>query len=145
MNFPTTFAQTAYEASCTINGRVGTAEECSRAGGIALAILIPFGLIWLAFFILWITTLVHAIKHEDVPNRVIWIILHFFFLGLLAGPLYYFIVKRPYAKQHVGGATATPAAAPAPTAPAAQPVQPPQPPVATPEQPPQPPTPPAVQ
>lgn len=70
-------------------------------GGVLL-LFIFFGLILLAFaalFVFWIITLVHAISHEDVPDRVLWIVLHFV-VGAIMGPIYWFAVKRPYDEKH---------------------------------------------
>jgi hypothetical protein len=97
-----TFAQfeSSYYATCTINGRPASAEECADVGKVALAIIVPIVLIGLALFVWWIFTLVHVLKHEDVPNRVLWIVLHFVGLSLLAAPIYHFAVKRPYDRSH---------------------------------------------
>ena len=95
-----TFAQANY--SCTINGRPGTSEECAQVGGVLMAVFIPLIIIGVLFFIWWITTLIHVLTHEDVPNRVLWIVLHFVGLGLLVAPVYQFAVKRPYKRSHSG-------------------------------------------
>lgn len=69
-----------------------------------MAIFIPLILLGIAMFVWWIVTLVHVLSHEDVPNRVLWIVLRFVVLGTLAAPVYYFAVQRPYAKTKVGAA-----------------------------------------
>jgi len=86
----------AQAATCTVNGEPA---DCGKAGAIALAILIPLFLIFAVCAVFWIITLIHALKHPDVPNRTLWIVLHFILLGPLAGPVYFFAVKRPYDKR----------------------------------------------
>ena len=75
--------------------------------GILGAILIPLLLIGLVLFVFWILALVHALQHQDIQNRGVWlaVLLVSFFIGLvwLAGPVYYFAVMRPYKN---GGARA---------------------------------------
>lgn len=87
--------------SCTINGRPGTPEECSRFVknflGIGIAIFIPIILLILIFVVWWLVTLIHAITHEDVPDRILWIVLHLI-IGAVVAPVYYFAVQRPYNK-----------------------------------------------
>ncbi len=49
--------------------------------------------------VLWFITVIHAISHEDAPDRVLWIVLHFV-IGVIIGPIYYFAVQKPYEKKH---------------------------------------------
>lgn len=65
---------------------------------LAIFLLFPFLLV--ACFVFWVITLVHVIQHEDVPDRIVWIILHFVGLGIIAGPIYFFAIKQPYDKKH---------------------------------------------
>lgn len=84
---------------CYVDGvRQLTTSECDGIGIIILAIIIPLIIIALALFVWWIFTLIHVITHEDVPNRVVWLVLHFVGLSTLAAPIYYFAVQRPYNK-----------------------------------------------
>ncbi|MBI4100852.1 hypothetical protein HY441_00040 [Candidatus Microgenomates bacterium] len=86
--------------TCTINGRPASGEECAQVFKLVAIILIPIFIVLFALFIWWIFTLIHVIKHEDVPNRIVWLILHFIGLGLLVAPIYHFAVKRPYDRLH---------------------------------------------
>jgi hypothetical protein len=116
--FLSTFAQTTSGASCTINGQPA---DCGKAGGILAAVFIPLMLIGAVLFVFWVISLVHLIQHPDVPNRIVWLILHFVGLNMLAGIIYFFVVKRPYDKQHAMGA-----GVPAPTTAPSPPPQPPE-------------------
>jgi energy-coupling factor transporter transmembrane protein EcfT len=87
---------------CYVDGVLQSSNDtCTTAGTIAIAILLPLILVGVALFIWWIITLVYALFHLDVPNRVLWIVLHFVGLGTLAAPIYYFAVQRPYNKSKV--------------------------------------------
>jgi hypothetical protein len=104
--FITQLAQATETAGgCYVNGEPAS---CAQAGGIVAAIMIPMLLVFAVLGVFWLISLVHLIKHDDVPNRVVWLILHFVGLGPLAGIIYFFAVKRPYDKNH-----ATPPVAPA--------------------------------
>jgi len=84
---------------CYVDGVLqSTNDTCTTAGTLALAVLIPLILIGVVFFVWWIITLIHVLTHPDVPNRVLWIVLHFVGLGTLAAPVYHFAVKKPYDK-----------------------------------------------
>ena len=109
------FAQST--AECTVNGQ---AVDCGDAAKAAGGILAGFGIFMLVLFalgifstIIWILSLVHLIQHEDVENRMLWIVL--VFLVPLANFVYYFGFKRSYDKQHKGSQT-QPDSAPAPGA-----------------------------
>lgn len=112
---------TSYEINngvCSIDGVVqATTQSCDDAAKtiftILGAILIPLLIISLVFFIFWIITLVHAIKHDDVNGRIGWIAGHIvaLFVGFswLVTIIYYFAVMRPYKKSKINpGATPTP-------------------------------------
>lgn len=84
---------------CYVDGVLQSSNSsCTAAGTVALAVLLPLILIGIAIFVWWIITLIHVLSHPDVPNRVVWIILHFVGLNGLAAPIYYFAVQRPYDK-----------------------------------------------
>lgn len=98
---------------CTRNGQIVPIDECNAVleGSAAVAagaavlfgVLLIVGLIFLlcaVCFVVWVVTLIHVFQHEDVPDRTVWIILHFIALGIFAGPVYYFAVMRPYNKKH---------------------------------------------
>lgn len=61
---------------------------------ILLVLLVGFAV---ALIVIWVVTLLHCIKHEDVPDRTLWIILHII-VGTIIGPIYWFAVKKPYEK-----------------------------------------------
>jgi len=54
-------------------------------------------LVGIAAFIFWIVMLVHAASHP-VENKAMWIIL-MVFTGVIGSLIYYFVVKRKFAKQ----------------------------------------------
>ncbi len=82
---------------CYVDGVLqATNDACTKAAGIGVAVMIPLILISLVFFVCWVISLIHVISHQDVPNRVLWIVLHFIGLSTLAGPIYLLFVKRAY-------------------------------------------------
>lgn len=105
------FFAKSYEVTnnqCYVDGVLQASQAaCDQALktflGIGLAILVPFLIIGFLLFILWIVTLVHAIKHEDITDRTIWLVglIASFFLGFsgLLAIIYYFAVQRPYNKK----------------------------------------------
>ncbi len=99
-------AQATTTSSCTVNGEPCTADQ---AAGLGIFFLV-FAVFGLAFFVVWVITLIHLIKHEDVPNRTLWLVLHFIGAPFLASLIYFFVVKRPYDKAHAGSAPVAPAA-----------------------------------
>jgi energy-coupling factor transporter transmembrane protein EcfT len=96
VHFITSFAQTA-STGCMKNGQP---VDCSEIQGTLAAVFIPFTIIGIVLMIFWVISLVHLFKHADVPNRALWIVLHFVGLGPLAGIIYFFAVKRGYDKAH---------------------------------------------
>ena len=129
-------------SNCTVNGQPA---DCGKALQVAGAFVLPLAVLMLVLGVFWVISLMHLLKHDDVPNRTIWLVLHFIGLGLSAGIIYFFAVKRPYDKRAAAAqsaippvpspfAASSPAAAPAPTvaptpAAAPDPTLPPQPPV----------------
>lgn len=98
-----TLVQKFAETTCTINGEDRPVSDCTHLVKSAAPFLIVIFLVGLGLFIWWISTLVHVIKHEDVDNRILWIVLHFVGLGILCAPVYHFAVKRPYDAKHKAG------------------------------------------
>ena len=93
-----TFAQSS--AQCTVNGEPVDCGDAGKAiGGIFLIMLI-FGLINLVFFLI---AIIHLIKHSDVPDRTLWIILSIFIP--FAAWVYVFGPRRNYNKK--GGSAQT--------------------------------------
>lgn len=105
---------TTYEYSngnCFVDGVLQpTTEQCTNITntflniGAALLIFFAFlAVIWLVFFVFWVIQFVHVLKHEDIKDRNMWIIL--FIAALLLGfiwlivPIYYFAVMRKFKKQ----------------------------------------------
>lgn len=81
------------------------AADAGAAAGTALLVVSVFFVfalvavvLWL--IVLWFVTLIHAIQHEDVPDRVLWIVLHLV-VGSIIGPIYWFAVKKPYDRRTV--------------------------------------------
>lgn len=82
-------------ATCTVNGEPA---ECGQTLSILGVVFIPLLIFFCVLAVFWVISLIHLVKHPDVPNRLIWIVLHFIFLGPLAGIIYFFAVKRGYDK-----------------------------------------------
>lgn len=92
---------------CYIDGVLqATTNECTSAAkwilGIGAAIIIPILLVALVLLVFWVIMLVHAIRHEDLKDRNMWLLAMilgfiFGFSGLVA-IVYYFAAKRPYDK-----------------------------------------------
>ncbi|MBP7821053.1 hypothetical protein KA043_03030, partial [Candidatus Saccharibacteria bacterium] len=96
--------------NCFVDGVLQpTTEQCTNVTnaffnvGIALLVLfIFFAVITLTLFVFWVIQLVHVIKHEDIKDRTMWIVLLVasFIVGFmwLIVPVYYFAVMRNYNK-----------------------------------------------
>ncbi|OGH72240.1 MAG: hypothetical protein A3G00_04980 [Candidatus Magasanikbacteria bacterium RIFCSPLOWO2_12_FULL_43_12] len=65
--------------------------------GWGIAVVVVLFLVGIAAFIFWIVMLVHAASHP-VENKAMWIIL-MVFTGVIGSLIYYFVVKRKFAKQ----------------------------------------------
>ncbi|OGH73707.1 MAG: hypothetical protein A2921_03720 [Candidatus Magasanikbacteria bacterium RIFCSPLOWO2_01_FULL_43_20b] len=65
--------------------------------GWGIAAVVVLFLVGIAAFIFWIVMLVHAASHP-VENKAMWIIL-MVFTGVIGSLIYYFVVKRKFAKQ----------------------------------------------
>ena len=84
------------QANCTVNGQPAS---CGQAGGILAAIgvfIFIFWIIGIANFVFWLISLIHIIKHEDIPNRTMWIVL--ILLVPFADLVYFFGPRRKYNK-----------------------------------------------
>ena len=113
-----TFAK-SYEyvnGTCVVDGVVqANTEACTNVAGTAAWIIalifIPLLIIGLAFFVLWVFMLIHAVKNEDLKDRTIWlaVLLGSFVLGSnwLAAIFYYFLAKRPYDQDKLANSTTT--------------------------------------
>ena len=115
------FVAKSYEytnGNCFVDGVLQpTTEQCTNITnaffniGIALLVLfIIFAVISLIFFVFCVIQLVHVIKHEDIKDRTMWIVLLIasFIVGFmwLIVPVYYFAVMRNYNKNKTVQATA---------------------------------------
>jgi len=87
-------------SSCTVNGEPA---PCSQAAGVSAIIVLPMIILYVVLFVFWVKSLMHVIKHQDVPNRTLWLVLHFVGVGILAGIIYKFVVQKPYEKSHANG------------------------------------------
>jgi type VI protein secretion system component VasK len=107
------FMAKSYEytnGNCFVDGVLQpTTEQCTNVTnaffniGIALLVLfIFFAVITLTLFVFWVIQLIHVIKHEDIKDRTMWIVLLVasFIVGFmwLIVPVYYFAVMRNYNK-----------------------------------------------
>jgi hypothetical protein len=97
---------------CYIDGVLqSSTESCTSASkflfSIFAIIFIPLMAIAIFFLIFWIVMLAHAIKHQDLKDRTVWLIalLASFVFGFswLVSAVYYFAVKRPYDISHKYG------------------------------------------
>ncbi len=94
--------QVAFAVSkCTVNGQdVNCAELGNKVEGFLgwgigiLFLIVALGILATVF---WIMMIIHAIRH-DVENKVMWIIL-MVLTGIVGAFIYYFAVKRKFAKQ----------------------------------------------
>ena len=80
------------------------ASTADASTGIVTSIIfllttLVFAAALIGIFVIWVLTLIHVIQHEDVPDRVLWIVLHFL-VGSIIGPIYWLVVKKPYDKKH---------------------------------------------
>jgi len=89
------------EAQCEINGQPVPCDQLTESiGGFlgwGIAVVVVLFLVGIAAFIFWIVMLVHAASHP-VENKAMWIIL-MVFTGVIGSLIYYFVVKRKFAKQ----------------------------------------------
>ncbi len=97
---------------CSVDGVIqSSTQQCDDALkgilGILAAIIIPLLVISLVFLVFWIIALIHAVKHQNIQNRGLWlgILIGSFFVGMtwLAAIIYYFAVMRPYKKGKASG------------------------------------------
>lgn len=99
----------------------GTAAGGTAAGGI-LGFMAVIWILALVNFIIFILDLVHLIKHDDIKDRMLWIIV--VLLVPFGALVYFFGPRRTYNRLHKDGAV-TPAAQPSnPAAVAPAPVEP---------------------
>lgn len=86
------------------------ADSSSSSGGFVLVSiiwsLITIGM--LAIIILttvyWVLSLIHALQHEDVKDRTVWIVVLIAFGGI-SGIIYHFAVRKPYEREHLAAAS----------------------------------------
>ncbi len=93
------------DGRCYVDGILqSSTDSCDGPIRVILAILavifIPLIVFGILSFVFWVWMLVHAIRHDDVKDRTLWLItlIISFPLGLhwLSAPIYYFAVKRPH-------------------------------------------------
>lgn len=68
--------------------------------------MLGFGALSLVGFVFWLVMLIHACSN-DIPNKVLWIVLLFLF-GIIAAIVYYFVVKRHCVTNYVSPANTQP-------------------------------------
>ena len=80
-----------------------SSEEAAGAA-VGLGVGLFFIVFWLvimalavAGIVLWIISLVHVLQHNDVKDRVMWIVL-LLVVGNIGGVIYFFAIKKPYDK-----------------------------------------------
>ena len=79
-----------------------SSEDSAAAAAVFGGIGLIFILIWLlliglgiAGFVLWLISLIHVLQHNDVKDRVMWILI-LLLVGTIGGVIYFFTVKRTY-------------------------------------------------
>jgi len=107
MNYITLFAQTT--TSKVDPGEAAAASAVFAGFGIVMLLfcLVLVG-VAIACFVFWVIALIHVLQHQDVKDRVMWIVI-LFVAGTIAGVIYFFAVKRPYDR---GGMRETPSVQP---------------------------------
>ena len=68
--------------------------------------MLGFGALSLVGFVFWLVMLIHACSN-DIPNKVLWIVLLFLF-GIIAAIVYYFAVKRHCTTNYIPPANTQP-------------------------------------
>ncbi len=68
--------------------------------------MLGFGVLSLVGFVFWLVMLIHACSN-DIPNKVLWIVLLFLF-GIIAAIVYYFAVKRHCTTNYIAPANTQP-------------------------------------
>ncbi len=98
-NFTTLLAQyTTYSTTSS------DAETATAASVVIAIVMILFWIVLIALMltavVFWWIAFIHVLSHDDVKDRVMWIVL-LLAIGAIVGPVYYFAVQRAYSK---GGA-----------------------------------------
>lgn len=97
-------------SNCTVNGEPVDCgeliEPLTAFFGAIGAFLLFFFLLFLIGFIFWVISLVHLFSHEDVEERIMWILL--VILVPLMQFVYFFGPRRSYEKQKLAQANLAP-------------------------------------
>ena len=82
--------------NCTVNGESVDCDQAMKEVGwflkAGLWVMTGFGVVSFVGFVFWLMMLVHACSN-NIPNKVLWIVLLFLF-GIIAAIVYYFVIKR---------------------------------------------------
>jgi len=76
-------------------------SDAAAGAAAGFFVMLWFGFVLLmvglaiAGMVFWIISLVHVIQHDDVKDRILWLVL-ILVLGNIMGVIYFFAVKRPY-------------------------------------------------
>src|ERR1700722_6199306 len=85
-------------ATCTLNGQPTSCKDAAGAiAGVGLFFVL-FIIFCIVSTIFWIISLVHVLTHEDVNDRVLWIVVIIFVP--FGAWVYFFGPRRKYKKQH---------------------------------------------
>lgn len=99
---PYIFTHLASQTTCTLNGQPVDCGQVTKAvGGFFGAFFLIFAaaaVLALVNLVFWIISLVHVLQHEDVKDRLVWIII--ILIVPLGAIIYFFAVLLPYKKQH---------------------------------------------
>ena len=95
---------------CKVNGKSVDCDQAMKEVGwflkMGLWIMLGFGALSLVGFVFWLVMLIHACSN-DIPNKVLWIVLLFLF-GIIAAIVYYFAVKRHCVTNYIPPANTQP-------------------------------------
>jgi H+/Cl- antiporter ClcA len=99
---PSLLTHIASQTTCTINGQpTNCAQATKEIGGFFGAFFLIFAIvavICLIHFVFWIIALIHILQHEDIKDRMVWLVI--ILLVPLGAIVYFFAVYLPYNKGH---------------------------------------------
>lgn len=93
------------KGDCSLNGKPVPCEQMGEMVGGALSGILGFGFViliiglvlFIAGFIFWIVTLIHALT-KPVENKGMWVVV-MIFTGAFGSLIYYFVEMRPFNKK----------------------------------------------
>ena len=99
---PSLLTHIASQATCTLNGQPTDCAQVTKAiggfFGVFFFIFVAIAIFSLIHFVFWIIALIHVLQHEDIKDRMVWLIV--VLLVPLGAIIYFFAVYLPYNKGH---------------------------------------------